>query len=64
MSCSHAKTEIRVRTYINGTTHYVPQCLFCGEAAGNALPKASIEWLPPAWDIELAETAPEQPSLF
>lgn len=29
-NCEHPKTELRHRTYSNGSTHYVDQCLRCG----------------------------------
>ena len=72
MSCSHEKTQIRIRTYSNGSTHYVPQCLQCGGSAGNAIPKLSIDYIPVPWDvtveISIAVNRPQeegkQPDLF
>jgi len=30
--CEHSRTELRERTYSNGSKHYVEQCLRCGHA--------------------------------
>lgn len=49
MECKHEQYEIRERIYSNGAIHYVPQCLVCGRAAGNPVPKTSIDYRPRSW---------------
>ncbi len=40
--CPHATTEIRCRTYSNGTKHFQRQCCECGETIGNAISKYAL----------------------
>ena len=50
--CDHEHTPIRVRTYVNGTTHYVPQCSKCGRQS-QAIKKSEYAGVPSAFDEEL-----------
>ncbi len=38
--CNHTSTEVRCREVKGGSRQYRHQCLECGEAVGNSLPKA------------------------
>lgn len=40
--CECKNIELRVRTYANGTQHYVHQCLSCGRQASTALKKSAV----------------------
>lgn len=52
--CDHARTELRVFPNRNGATHHKNQCMDCGKAVGNSVPKDG------AADADLA---PFDPSL-
>ena len=40
--CKHEHTEIRERTFSNGTVHYQPQCLKCGRAASGCVKREFV----------------------
>jgi 5-methylcytosine-specific restriction endonuclease McrA len=56
--CDHAdytRTEVRYKTYSNGTKHYFKQCLNCGAAVGSAIAHNLINHRisPNPWDERL-----------
>lgn len=59
MHCTHTTRHLVKRTYINGSVHYVRQCLTCGHVT-NAIPheQATLELdgsIAPDYDSELRD---------
>lgn len=40
--CDHSKTEVRIRTFKNGSIHYVNQCIVCGHAGTSISKHAAL----------------------
>jgi len=59
--CEHPKTELRQRTYSNGSTHYAEQCLRCGTQLqsykhdSNKVAQAKLHGVIPAFDETLRD---------
>jgi len=59
--CEHPTTELRQRTYSNGSTHYVDQCLRCGAQLqsykhdSNEVAQAKLRGVIPDYDEELRD---------
>lgn len=45
------RTELRKKTYSNGSKHYVQQCMRCGEQVGNPVRRPDVE--PADFDLDL-----------
>lgn len=53
--CEHKETEIRARRVRGGAVQYVRQCMHCGGAASQAIPKSMVPATVGAWDDALEE---------
>lgn len=53
--CQHPRTELRARTISNGAVQIVPQCLDCGRACGNPVPRRAVKGSPAPFDVALAK---------
>lgn len=67
-SCTHPRTELRVRTFRDNSIHYARQCLSCGSQVGQwvphevALRETQGREVPP-FDMEAQRPTSMQPSL-
>lgn len=66
MDCKHSNTEIRRRTFSDGSTHYQPQCLRCGRASVGCVMRdfvVNIDAVKP-WDGSIADVFDGERLLF
>lgn len=55
--CLHGSTEIRRKTFANGTHHFAPQCLTCGQRTGDWISKLRFNGgAVKDWDEHLTES--------